>query len=266
MVPNAVGLAIYAYVVDMGGNLYRISMGTAAPADWSMTRIASLGCDTPSGCTANRKFMFAPDVLADVSGYILLLGSGDREKPLLGYTNAAGVANYFFAIKDQPGNAAWLSSENATCGADLLCLDSLLAITSGATPTDAALAVKKGWYLGLASTEQVVTSAITVFGVVTFSTHTPAVATPGQCSNLGVAKVYNIDYANADGPDGERFALLAGGGLPPSPVAGMVTLDDGSTVPFIIGANPDSPLEGSPPISPLSVNQPASRVYWNIER
>lgn len=266
VVPNAAGLAIYAYVVDMGGNLYRISMGTAAPADWSMTRIASLGCDTPSGCTANRKFMFAPDVLADLSGYILLLGSGDREKPLLGYTNAAGVANYFFAIKDQPGNATWLSSENATCGADLLCLDSLLAITSGATPTDAALAVKKGWYLGLASTEQVVTSAITVFGVVTFSTHTPAVATPGQCSNLGVAKVYNIDYANADGPDGERFALLAGGGLPPSPVAGMVTLDDGSTVPFIIGANPDSPLEGSPPISPLSVNQPASRVYWNIER
>jgi type IV pilus assembly protein PilY1 len=46
----------------------------------------------------------------------------------------------------------------------------------------------------------------------------------------------------------------------------MVTLDDGSLVPFIIGANPDSPLEGSPPAAPPSVDQPAARVYWNIEQ
>ncbi len=266
VVPNSSGQAIYAYVVDMGGNVYRVAMGTAAPADWSMTQIADLGCDTPATCPANRKFMFAPDVVSDAGGYVLLLGSGDREKPLSNYSVAYGVANHFFMLKDRPADATWLSSENTTCGADVICKASLLGITTASTPTAANLALKKGWYLGLSAHEQVVTSAITVFGVVTFSTHQPAVATPGVCSNLGEARVYNIDYLNAEGQDGERYALLAGGGLPPSPVAGMVTLDDGSLVPFIIGANPDSPLEGSPPITPAAVSQPAARVYWNIEQ
>ncbi|GEM_PF-6527928 len=47
----------------------------------------------------------------------------------------------------------------------------------------------------------------------------------------------------------------------------MVTLDDGvTTVPFVIGADPSSPLQGSPPINPASVMQPTSRVFWNIEQ
>lgn len=266
IVPDSNGLGIYAYVADLGGNVYRISIGTAAPAAWTMTKIATLGCDTASSCTANRKFMFAPDVVADLGGYVLLLGSGDREKPLISYTGATGVSNEFFMIKDHPADSTWLTAENTTCGADLICRNSLLGITSTATPSEADLALKKGWYLGLSSTEQVVTSAITVFGVVTFSTHTPAVPVSGQCSNLGVAKVYNISYKNAEPASTDRYAVIAGGGLPPSPVAGMVTLDDGSTVPFVIGANPDSPLEGSPPVPQLSVTQPTSRVYWNIER
>lgn len=268
VVSNSSGLAIYAYVVDMGGNVYRVAMGSAAPAAWTMTQIADLGCDTPANCTANRKFMFAPDVVADAGGYVLLLGSGDREKPLSNYSTAYGVTNYFFMLKDRPGDATWLTTEAATnCGgAAVLCKASLLGVTTSSTPTSAELGLKKGWYLGLSAHEQVVTSAITVFGVVTFSTHQPAVATPGLCSNLGEARVYNINYLNAEGANGQRYALLAGGGLPPSPVAGMVTLDDGSLVPFIIGANPDSPLEGSPPSAPPSVSQPAARVYWNIEQ
>lgn len=266
VVSNSSGLAIYAYVADMGGNVYRVNMGTAAPADWSMTQIADLGCDTPASCSPNRKFMFAPDVLTVSGGYVVLLGSGDREKPLSHYSGAYGVTNHFFMLKDRPADATWLSSENTTCGADVICKASLLGITTASTPTAASLALKKGWYLGLSAHEQVVTSSITVFGVVTFSTHQPAVATPGLCSNLGEARVYNINYLNAEGQEGERYALLAGGGLPPSPVAGMVTLDDGSLVPFIIGANPDSPLEGSPPTAPPSVDQPAARVYWNIEQ
>jgi type IV pilus assembly protein PilY1 len=265
VVPDSSGLGIFGYTADLGGNVYRITMGTDAPADWSITKIASLGCDTAASCSANRKFMFVPDAVLDGSDYVLLLGSGDREKPLNSYTNAAGVSNYFFMLRDRPSDAAWLTAENATCGADVLCLNSLLAITDATTPTEAQLALKKGWYLGLSATEQVVTSAITVFGVVSFSTHQPAVATAGVCSSLGETRVYNVDYLNAEGDDGLRYADLAGDGLPPSPVAGMVTLDDGSTVPFVIGGNPDSPLEGSPPVQPLSSMQPTSRVYWNIE-
>ncbi len=268
VVPDLVtGLAKYVYVADLGGNVYRIDIGVENPNDWDITKIASLGCDTANtSCTANRKFVFGPDVVLHNGEYILLLGSGDREKPLTTFTSASAVSNYFFMLKDRPEDEDWLDAENDTCGDDVICRSSLLAITSSSTPTDDALAGKKGWYLGLGSTEQVVTSAITVFGIVTFSTHMPAVPVTGQCSNLGVARVYNINYLNAEGLDGERYEVIAGGGLPPSPVAGMVTLDDGSTVPFVIGANPDSPLEGSPPIPPTSVIQPKARVYWNIEQ
>lgn len=266
VVKDSHGRGIYAYAADMGGNVYRIAMGQAAPADWTMTRIAALGCATPgTACTANRKFMFAPDVLSDNGGYVILLGSGDREKPLASYTAAAGVTNYFFMLRDYPANTGWLTQENATCGANLLCLDSLMPILSSSTPTTSQLQQKKGWYLGLNASEQVVTSSITVYGVVTFSTHAAPEANPSVCASLGETRVYNVNYRNAAGSNGQRWQNLAGDGLPPSPVAGIVALDDGSLETFIIGASADSGLEGSSSQGGLSVSQPTSRVYWNIE-
>lgn len=264
------GLALYAYVVDLGGNVYRINIGNDAPANWAMTKIAALGCDTGNvSCSYNRKFMFAPDVLLENGTYVLLLGSGDREKPR---EYVSTVQNYFFMLKDKPQDTTWLTTEAGNCSAAVLCLSSLTPILDGQTPTADQLATKKGWYLGLNSTEQVVTSAITIFGTLTFSTHEPAAAAPGMCSaNLGLARVYNVSYLNADGvgPNHERSQELpADIGLPPSPVAGLVTLDDGRTVPFCIGCTPESPLEGSEPkIPPASMPvQPKSRVYWYIER
>lgn len=264
------GYAKYAYTADLGGNVYRISGSTAnlpidttAPGSWTITKIAAMG---GSG-TDNRKFMFAPDVVAiDTSTYGILLGSGDREKPLASYTAAAAVTNRFYMIQDRPTTGDWLSAENVTCGADVLCNGSLFAITTTATPSASDLANKKGWYLALASTEQVVTSAITVFDTVTFSTHKPAVETPGTCATLGTATVYNISYKNAAGNGLTRGETIVGGGLPPSPIAGMVTLDDGTTVPFIIGASPNSPLSGGDPPPPTSTVQPKGRVYWSIKK
>ncbi len=268
VVPDSTGVAKYAYAADMGGNLYRITIGAAAPASWTITKIASLGCATVSTCTPNRKFMFAADVIDDNGSYILLLGSGDREKPVISYTNAASVANHFFMVRDKPTEPTWLTSEHATCGANVICMNSLLAITS-ADPIQGQLDAKKGWYLGLTSTEQVVTSAITVFGVTTFSTHQPAVYQAGACGpNLGTTQVYNISYKNAASANGttERYQNVVGGGLPPSPVAGMVILDDGTLVPFIIGANPKSSIDGSAPTSSGTPTQPKSRVYWYIQK
>lgn len=132
----------YAYAADLGGNVYRISgltanspVGATAPDSWTLTKIASLG---GSGVN-NRKFMFGPDILDDNGSYVLLLGSGDREKPLGSsiYPSATAVENHFFMIRDKPALTTWLSSENATCGADVICKDSLLAITSTTTPTSA---------------------------------------------------------------------------------------------------------------------------------
>lgn len=264
------GLATYAYAADLGGNVYRLNIGAAAPAAWTLTKVAALGCADTSACTGNRKFMFAPDVVVEGSNHIVLIGSGDREKPLLGYTTAAGVSNRMYMFKDVPTDAAWLSSESATCGSAVICQDSLLPITTSTNPSASDLAAKKGWYLGLAATEQVVTSSITTYGITTFSTHTPAVPVSGMCgSNLGTARVYNIRYTNAEPANNtaSRSETIVGGGLPPSPVGGMVTLDNGTTVGFVIGANPNSPIEAKlrTPLS-SAVSQPKSRVYWFQQR
>lgn len=273
VVPDATtGLAKYAYAADLGGNVYRINIGSAAPADWTLTKIASLGCDTVATCLKNRKFFFAPDVVEENGIYYLLIGSGDREKPLSLYTGASSVTNYFFMIKDKPADSTWLSSEQSNCSnTSVICKNSLLAISTSATPSQADLDAKKGWYLALSSTEQVVTSAITVFGTVTFSTHKPTTLDANSCSsNLGTSNVYNIRYLNAASANGTelRYQHISGDGLPPSPVAGKVTLDDGSTVPFVIGARPTSGLEAGVTGSGLtmSVNQSKARVYWYIQQ
>lgn len=269
LVPDASGLAKYGYAADTGGNVYRITFGSSGTDAWSMVRIASVGCDGPGTCAANRKFLFAPDVVSYGDSYYVLLGSGDREKPLSSYVATSAVNNYFFMIKDRPSDSTWLSSESDNCGGNnLICLSSLLPINGTATPGDAELNNKKGWYLALSDNEQVVTSAITVYGVVTFSTHIPVVYTAGQCSSLGTARVYNINYANAESANGTllRYEQIAGGGLPPSPVAGMVTLDDGSTKPFVIGSKPDSPLQGGGPLGGADTVQPKANVYWNVEQ
>jgi type IV pilus assembly protein PilY1 len=278
------GLAKFAYVADTGGNLYRIAGATAnqpfdttAPASWTITKIASLGCDgatvtSPSlGCPMNRKFLSPPDVVEQDGVYHLLIGSGDREKPLQAFATAYEVENKFFMVKDNPSDPEWLSDETATCGSAVMCLDSLVAIAfDGADPDPTDLAAHKGWALDLRDHEQSVTSAITVFGTTTFSTHTPTIAATGTCaSNLGIARVYNVRFSNA-GISGEannnRDEPIAGGGLPSPPVAGMVELDDGTVVPFIIGAVGDSPLESSLPTPPTTGTQPKSLTYWLTEK
>jgi len=274
-IPDSSGLATYGYAADLGGNVYRISgssanvpIGSTAPGAWTITQIASLGCATVTTCTSppNRKFMFGPDVAVYGSTNILLLGSGDREKPL--NTNNA-TANYFFMLQDQPANTTYLSAESGNCSSNLLCLNSLLAVTAGTIPSATSLAAKKGWYLGLQANEQVVTSALTVYGVVYFSTNQPVAATANSCSaNLGTTRSYAVSYTNGANPNGTTdlpFIVQPTGGLPPSPVIGKVTLDDGSTVAFCIGCV--APLEGSKLNPPSSTSNPAKvRSYWFIQK
>ncbi len=262
---SASGLAQYAYVADLGGNLYRISMSSGAPAGWSVTKIASLGCSTLATCAANRKFMYIPDILSQSGTNYLLLGSGDREKPLSTYTSAYGTTNYFFTLQDKPADATWLSSEIGNCGSSLLCMNSLLGVALGVNPNATALAAKKGWYLQLDAHEQVVTSSITIYGSAKFSTHKPYVPVVGACTtDLGTTQAYSIGYQGS----GSTRTTLPAVGLPPSPVAGMVTLDNGSTVPFCIGCNNESPLQSTQPSLPPGTagTQPKSRVYWYIHR
>ena len=272
--------ARFAYAVDMGGNIYRIHGGTlAAPAaidatppdSWQITKIASLGCDTASaGCAANRKFLFGPDVVESPknTGQIaVLVGSGDREKPLVNYGAALGLQNYFFSVFDNPTDASWLTDEDdadgkAICGADIICLSALTPVTTDGVARGTQLS-GKGWRLALDPGEQVVTGAITVADIANFSTHIPAQPDEACTTNLGTATTYSIDYQDAEGSK----VVVRKGGLVPTPVAGMVILDDGKKVPFCIGCGGEDSAIGAKLVGTgVKWKQPKSRVYWNIQQ
>lgn len=281
IVRNAAGLAEYGYTADTGGNVYRIKLtGASASTDWAITRIAALGRDTvPASSTdgnSARKFMYGPEVVVVSSrGYnAVLLGSGDREHPLPTHTATAAVQNYFYMLMDKPSDASWLSAESTACGSALLCHASLLNIVGTSTATVAKdLEGKKGWKMQLRAKEQVVTSAVVLFGTLTFSTHQPLVEGAESCSNsLGTARVYNVSYLNAAPPSGttERGQKISGGGLPPPPVGGIVTVPKPGggemTVAFIIGSKGTSPLDpgNRDPGSSSSSNK--ERIYWYIQK
>ena len=268
VVPDSAGLAKYAYTADLGGNVYRMTFGTGGPTTWTITKIASLGCDTTAACTANRKFMFVPSVVANGDVYTVMLGSGDREKPISYYAASGAVTNYFFSLIDKPLEAGtWPGTTD--CGTAIICKNSLLAITTSATPTAAALATKKGWYLGLAATEQVVTSALAAFDTVVFSTHQPAVPVSGSCSsNLGKPRVYNVGITNAASTNGgDRFAVIPGiVGLAPNPTGGAVTVDGISRVVCFSCGGSGGILSPKLLSGGASGSTPKGRLYWYIQK
>jgi type IV pilus assembly protein PilY1 len=286
---------MFAYAADMGGNVYRISGGTTAaplaidttaPADWVIKKIASLGCDTAAAtCTANRKFLFGPDVVRIPNSsdqFAILMGSGDREKPLTNYGAAGAVDNYFFALFDHATDAAWLddgtdADGNDQCNADIICLNALTPVTVAVGVADGVTPSPKGWALPLSAGEQVVTGALTAFNVANFSTHRPAQPDEACTSSLGTATAYNLSYKDGKGTTAE----FDGGGLPPTPVIGKViieiTNDDGTItkttedVCITCGGDPDgdgrtSIFEVAPTGSGIIWEQPTSRVYWNIQQ
>ncbi|MOA50363.1 hypothetical protein D3C78_1733680 [compost metagenome] len=106
-----------------------------------------------------------------------------------------------------------------------------------------------------------------VFGKVTFSTHMPKVPDVNSCgSNLGLSRVYNLSYLDGTG----TFQVIAGGGLPPSPVAGIVHVctagGDCFDAPFLMGGDPDSPVEVEYKLKPSGAAVNKSRVYWYMEQ
>ena len=121
--------------------------------------------------------------------------------------------------------------------------------------------------VALETGEKVVNAATSIGGVSYFGTNRPSTgaAAAHSCSaNLGVAKTYSMPLFCVT-PTG---STLAGGGLPPTPVSGIVSIGTGATarkVVFVIGApNPkNSGIEGSR-VNPV-IKVPRSRIYWYQE-
>ena len=246
-----------AYAVDLGGNLYRIdlekttaSTTTFATTDWGIYKLASLAG------SGTRKFFYPPDVVVTPNFSALLLGSGDREKPLTTFSTDAFFTLYDTKTSKGTPTSAFIPITSTNLG------------TVGTTEDQIA-----GCKIPMGTNgEKIVNMPTSIAGITYFSTNRPSVSTNScTASNLGVAKIYSAPLFCQAATSQE----LRGGGLPPSPVTGTVIvsytspLDSRVTltkrVPFIIGApnTKGSGIEGSkvnPIISPVR-----KRRYWYLE-
>jgi type IV pilus assembly protein PilY1 len=246
------GYADRGYVVDMGANVYRIDYETAAGdgalSNWTITTIASLADGSNT-----RKFFYEPDVVLTQRFAALMIGSGNRERPLLASTN-----DRFYTLFDYtPGKGAPTAA---------IVFDASLPPASANFGLNSSV---PGCYYAMATSgEKVVTSSVSTGGYSYFSTNQPSPPAPGSCiSNLGIAKTYRMPLFCGT-PDSIE---LAGGGLPPSPVIGNVEIEipadeshPASTrmVPFIIGGF--NPVHSGIGVSrvPVNVDPTRRRVYW----
>ena len=243
------------YVGDLDGNVWRLDLGDAPaaadPANWKLHKFAVLG--------SGLKFLYAPDLVKAGSKDMILIGSGDREKPLVTTSQ-----DRFFGLMDATNATAAVTSYTATVFGDLQQLSGNTGFDATACPTC------KGWYRDMALGEKVVNSPLTVAGVTFFATNKPTPPAAGSCdANLGEARAYGISFLTGGLPSGRTAisSVLVGGGLAPSPVGGVVDLgkpdgtEGGPTVAFCIGCSGPQRLEPERP--KIIVPTSRSKIYWN---
>jgi Tfp pilus tip-associated adhesin PilY1 len=268
------GRVDYAYVVDTGGSIYRISFVDAktqplTPDKWTITKIAYT-------TGAGRKFLFPPALLFNGGKIYVAVGSGDREHPLsthypYGDGKTTNIVNRFYVYVDDTTSATATNLDDTTVmldkTTDLGCDIKNELVTPSST--------KKGWFMPLTANgvgEQTVTSAVIAAGLVTFSTNRPIPPAAGSCgTQLGEARGYFLSLLNGAGAigvtlscGGIRSGTFAGGGLPPSPVTGVIPVG-GVNRTIVIGAIQRSGA-GSSPIASQQLRPPITqtrkRIYW----
>ena len=296
---NGDGYADLLYAVDTRGNVWRTNLSNPstttayigyAPNQWqSFTHRIAKVANWSGDSAYKRKFQYAPDVVVLGGTANIFVGTGDREKPLPN-SSASLVKNRFYALRDNYAEGAiaqtsdgttvipapTLIDDSADCDdAGDAALDSgcaLLNVTTLSSSLNYSEAMKsasvRGWVIDLTATgepyEQVITSPVTVGGVVYFSTfQSKDSEADNSCNNLGTARGYAVDFLTGGlrKGDNDRAAEFVGGGLPPSPVAGIVQIGD-KKVPFIIGGRQPgagSALEGGK--VPVNIKSVRKKVY-----
>jgi type IV pilus assembly protein PilY1 len=230
-----------AYVADVRGNLYRIDFpiinAATGEGDWSRVeavKIASLG----------GKVFYPPDVVVTRSFVAVLVGTGDREKPLM-----TASQDYFYLVKDNLG----APRSTALTRSDLT---RVARVDANGVMQDKNTAVNdaEGCYLELSPGEKVVNAPASIAGVTYFGTNTPNVTqVPGQCSAANNAFNYEFPLFCGVPKDPTK---IPDGGMPPSPQVGIVEImfnGQPTKVSVVIGKG-DSPFkaaEPKPTVSPV---------------
>ena len=228
------------YAADTGGNIWRADIDPTALADWTVRKLASV---SGSALNEKRKFLYKIDAIAGKDSIgpfdAIVIGSGDREHPF-----DATVTNEVYMFKDRiqdiPAlNATAPSTITVSDLYDATANDIQQASASTQATAAAALDAAKGWRVTLAAGEKVTTNVVTVAGESFFNTNQPAPSASvedGTCeSNLGIARLYNISFADATAvrdlnstttlTKEDRSQIKAGGGFAPPPVQVVVSID-----------------------------------------
>ena len=278
---NFDGMPDRAYVADVRGNLYRIDFPTYTKANivdatalnayfasWTSVtavKIAKLdgknvdANDVEDGTKRVGKVFYPPDVVVTSKFVAVLLGTGDREKPLLNSTT-----DNFFLIKDTVETRNMTTTPSVSID-DLTKVAKIDKATMKAINVNSSVNDPEGCYLQLATNgEKVVNAAFSIAGVAYFGTNRPTPVNKNVCTgDLGDA--YSYKFPLFCGVPGDPTP--SGAGMLPSPVGGVVLIDVGGVptkVPFLIGGGTGgSPFK--PEIPKPSVAPVRSRLYWRID-
>jgi type IV pilus assembly protein PilY1 len=287
------------YAADAGGNIWRVDLeagGNTAPGSWQVTKLAALGGSGPT----KRKFLFPPDIVTTRNFDAILAGTGDREHPMYG-NGSYSIVNRFYMIKDlntgNDGSSGTTVVDNTSSTADnppsslfhVVVQYNADGTVTTTTPYPSSSPLY-GFYITLTNPgEKLVNAPTTIGGFTYFGTNQPDLPSSQSCKRLGNARAYQVNFVTG----AAASELLDGGGLPPSPVQGIVNVTDagGNTlyVPFLLGGNPSggnhagggasmggnpsatcnspdcrSGLGGTRPDIPISPTR--RRLYWYVDK
>lgn len=227
---NGDGLSDRLYVGDTGGNIWRVDMPDANPNDtknpWTVFKLASVGSN--SKVVEDRRFFYEPSIVrAFITETIetvsngksiirqqetpydaLLIGSGDRSKPLGSDTQDA-----FFMIKDENIYTRSFTASttpktpspivHSAASSDLYNLTTSVFDNASLTDIDRQkkeieLSNKKGWFINFNKSkgEKNSSSAIAINNVVYFNSYTPPDNNVLFCEVPGgTGRLYAVDLA-----------------------------------------------------------------------
>jgi type IV pilus assembly protein PilY1 len=230
---EADGYADHMYVVDTGGQLFRIDIanGEALSDMFNSKLMADFGGETEE---TNRRFYYGPDVSEiNLSGqpyYAVALGSGFRAHPL-----NETIQDQFYLIQDDgvftlDENGNYTFPEHTILPAALYDASAHL-LTSGNEEqrqiASNAFADKPGWLINLDSGgEKVLAAPFMLNYKVFFTTYVPATASTSLCAPpTGNSRAYLVDIVSGNAvtdlnKDGtlqheDRYAQLKQTGIAP---------------------------------------------------